>query len=214
MVSVTPGEVRRRRAVCVVTMLIGAGVLAVSLRIEPGDGLFYPATFALAAVWVVGALASGPLHLGRVARGDRRRRPVLGPIGLGLGLAAVFVGGALIVREVPLLGDQVRSVLSFAQEGPWPLLLAITLVNGVAEEMFFRGAVYEAAPRYPIAVAAVANVAVVAASGNLMLTFAAALLAVVVGLQRRATGGLLAPVLTHVTWSSVMLFALPALFGG
>lgn len=194
-------------------MLIGAGVLAVSLRLEPGDALFYPATFALAAVWAVGALASGPLHLGRVARGDRRRRPVLGPILLGLGLAAVFVGGGLIVRELPVLGDQVRSVLSFAQEGPWPVLLLITLTNGMAEEMFFRGAVYEAAPRYPIAVAAVANVAVVAASGNLMLTFAAALLAVVVGLQRRATGGLLAPVLTHVTWSSVMLFALPALFG-
>lgn len=213
MVSVTPGEVRRRRVVCVVTMLIGAAVLAVSLRIEPGDVLFYPATFALAAVWVVGSLASGPLHLGRVARGDRRRRPVLGPILLGLGLAAVFVGGALIVRELPMLGDQVRSVLSFAQEGPWPVLLVITLVNGIAEEMFFRGAVYEAAPRYPIAVAALANVAVVAASGNLMLTFAAALLAVVVGLQRRATGGLLAPVLTHLTWSSAMLFALPALFG-
>lgn len=208
-----PGEIRRRRVVCVVAMLIGAAVLAVSLRIEPGDSLFYPATFALAAVWVVGALASGPLHLGRIARGDRRRRPVIAPILLGLGLAALFVGGALVVRDLPVLGDQVRSVLSFAQEGPWPLLLTITLVNGVAEEMFFRGAVYEAAPRYPIAVAAVANVAVVAASGNLMLTFAAALLAVVVGLLRRATGGLLAPVLTHVTWSSVMLFALPALFG-
>lgn len=208
-----PGEIRRRRVVCVVAMLIGAAVLAVSLRIEPGDPLFYPATFALAAVWVVGALASGPLHLGRIARGDRRRRPVIAPILLGLGLAALFVGGALVVRDLPVLGDQVRSVLSFAQEGPWLLLLTITLVNGVAEEMFFRGAVYEAAPRYPIAVAAVANVAVVAASGNLMLTFAAALLAVVVGLLRRATGGLLAPVLTHVTWSSVMLFALPALFG-
>lgn len=204
---------RRRRLVCVATMLLGAAVLAISLRIEPGEALFYPATLALAVVWAVGALASGPLHLGRMMRGEKSRRPVIRPILLGLALAVLFLAGGLLVRELPLLGDQVRAVLSFAQEGPWPLLLGITLVNGVAEEMFFRGAVYEAAPRYPIAVAALANAAVVAASGNIMLTFAAALLAVVVGMQRRASGGLLAPVLTHVTWSTVMLIALPALFG-
>jgi membrane protease YdiL (CAAX protease family) len=46
-----------------------------------------------------------------------------------------------------------------------------------------------------------------------MLSFAAVLLGVVVGLQRRASGGILAPILTHVTWSISMLFALPALFG-
>ena len=47
-----------------------------------------------------------------------------------------------------------------------------------------------------------------------MLAFAAILLGTVVGLERRASGGILAPILTHVTWSTAMLFALPALFGG
>ena len=51
------------------------------------------------------------------------------------------------------------------------------------------------------------------ATGNVMLAFAAVLLGTVVGLQRRASGGILGPVLTHVTWSVVMVFALPALFG-
>ena len=50
------------------------------------------------------------------------------------------------------------------------------------------------------------------ATGNVMLAFAAILLGAVVGLQRRASGGILAPILTHVTWSVTMLFALPALF--
>ncbi len=50
------------------------------------------------------------------------------------------------------------------------------------------------------------------ATGNVMLGFAAVLLGTVVGLQRRATGGILAPILTHVTWSVSMLFALPLLF--
>ena len=50
------------------------------------------------------------------------------------------------------------------------------------------------------------------ATGNVMLSFAAVLLGMVVGLQRRASGGILAPILTHCTWSLTMLFALPLVF--
>ena len=49
------------------------------------------------------------------------------------------------------------------------------------------------------------------ATGNVMLVFAAAVLGVLVGLQRRVSGGVLAPMLTHVTWSLGMLFILPPL---
>jgi membrane protease YdiL (CAAX protease family) len=51
------------------------------------------------------------------------------------------------------------------------------------------------------------------ATGNVMLAFAALVLGIVVGLERRASGGILAPILTHVTWGVAMLFALPMLFG-
>jgi hypothetical protein len=34
------------------------------------------------------------------------------------------------------------------------------------------------------------------------------------GLQRRSTGGIQAPVLTHLTWSALMLRYLPPLFAG
>jgi membrane protease YdiL (CAAX protease family) len=47
-----------------------------------------------------------------------------------------------------------------------------------------------------------------------MLGFAAILLGVIVGLERRASGGILAPILTHLTWSVTMLYALPAIFLG
>ena len=50
------------------------------------------------------------------------------------------------------------------------------------------------------------------ATGNVMLGLAAVLLGLVVGLERRASGGVLAPILTHVTWSTTMLFLLPLLF--
>ena len=41
---------------------------------------------------------------------------------------------------------------------------------------------------------------------------ASGVLGTVFGLQRRATGGLQAPILTHLTWSALTLRFLPPLF--
>lgn len=207
---------RRRQVVTAAVVLAGAGMLAVSLRIEPGSAWFYPATFAMAAIWTLGAFLSGPLHLGRIASVRDREalvRPVLAPVLIGLALAGVFVVGALVVREIPWLDRQVRSVTDFADQGALPLLVVVTVVNGVAEELFFRGAAYAAVPRHPVVWTSVAYVLATLATGNVMLAFAAVVLGVVVGLQRRASGGILAPVLTHCTWSLAMLVVLPLLFG-
>jgi membrane protease YdiL (CAAX protease family) len=210
----TTAELRRRQVVTAAFVLIGGVVLGLSLRIEPGSAWFYPATVVLAAVWTVGAFASGPLHLGRIFTGEGHltRRPVLVPIAVGLGLAAVFTVGALLVRQVPFLDHQVRSVVDHADEGSAVLLVVITAVNGVAEELFFRGAAYAAITRHPVAWTTVAYAIATLATGNVMLAFAALILGAVVGLERRASGGILAPMLTHVAWSVPMLFVLPALF--
>lgn len=209
----TPEGLRRRQLVTLAFLVLGAGVLGWSLRIEPGSPAFYPATFALAGVWIVGAFASGPLHLGRIVHPEGPRRPVVTPIVLGLLLAGVFVVGGLVVREIPALDSQVRWVLEHADQGAGALIVAITVVNGVAEELFFRGAGYAASTRYPVVVTTVAYTLATLATGNVMLAFAAVVLGTVVGLQRRASGGILAPVLTHVTWSVAMLLALPVVFG-
>jgi uncharacterized protein len=88
----------------------------------------------------------------------------------------------------------------------------ITVVNGVAEELFFRGALYAAIPRHPVVVSTLAYTVATLATGNVMLGLAAVLLGLVVGLERRASGGVLAPILTHVTWSTSMLLVLPLIF--
>ncbi|MEQ6903141.1 type II CAAX endopeptidase family protein [Nocardioides sp. YIM 152588] len=207
---------RRRQVVALVTIVLGAAMLGVSLRIEPGSVWFYPATLSVAVVWTVGAFASGPLHLGRIAHprdGDHLIRPVVAPVLVGLALAALFLVGGLVVREIPWLDRQVSAVLDFADEGSLPLLLLITVANGIAEELFFRGALYAAVTRHPVVWTSVAYVVATLATGNVMLAFAAVLLGVLVGLQRRASGGILAPILTHCTWSVAMLFVLPYLFG-
>ncbi len=223
----SPAEFRRRQVVSVVVLIIGAIVLAFSLRLEPGNKWFYLATTGLAAVWALGAFASGPLHLGRIGHpeptGGVAPRPVLQPILIGAALAVVFVLGALVVREIPWmtvtggrvdLSEQVRTVLRHAQQGNALILLVVTVLNGIAEELFFRGAMYAAIPRHQVAITTVAYTVATLATGNFMLGFAAVLLGVVVGLQRRASGGILAPILTHLTWSVTMLYALPAIFLG
>jgi len=211
----TTRALRRRQAVTLTFLVIGALVLSFSLRIDPGNDWFYPATLGLALVWTIGALASGPLHLGRTWQGEAGepgRRPLLMPVVYAVALAGLFAIGGLVIRQVPALDAQVRHVIDHADQGSVPLLLVITVLNGVAEELFFRGALYAATPRYPVAVTTLAYGAVTLATGNVMLAFAGLLLGALVGLERRATGGILAPIITHVVWSAAMLFVLAALF--
>jgi membrane protease YdiL (CAAX protease family) len=209
----TAAALRRRQVVVVGTVLIGAALLGVSLRIAPGSAWFYPATLALAAVWVAGALASGRLHLGRILVRDELRRPVLAPFVIGLGLAGCFLAAAFVLRPIPFVAGQVNNVLDHAAEGSLTLVAVVTVVNGVAEEVFFRGAVYAAVPRRPVLVSTAAYTVTTVAAGNLLLVVAALVLGLVVGLERRASGGILGPAITHVTWALAMLFGLPLVFG-
>jgi membrane protease YdiL (CAAX protease family) len=209
----TEAAFRRRQVVAAVVVLIGAGVLGWSLRLEPGGGTFYVAAIVLAGVWAAGAFFSGRLHLGRISGGTEVFvRPILAPILLGLLLVGLFVLGALVVREIDPLATYVSSVLEYADQGSLTALAVITFFNGIAEELFFRGAMYAAIPRHPVVWTTVAYVVATLATGNVMLAFAAILLGAVCGLERRASGGILAPILTHITWSLSMLFLLPLLF--
>lgn len=188
-------------------------MLGISLRIEPGSDWFYSGSLGLSALWAGAAVASGPLHLGRIEGETGLRRPVLSPILVALGLVALFGIGGLVVREIPPLDHQVRLVLAHEEPASGVLIALITAVTGVAEELFFRGAAYAAVTRRPVTVTTGLYVLATLATGNGMLTFAAAILGLVVGLERRASGGILAPILTHVTWSLSMLLVLPRLFG-
>ncbi len=201
----------RRRLVVVAVLVAGAILLSVSLTRRPGETSFYWLTLALAAVWAGGAVLSGPLHLGTDRRG---RPPVLIGTAAGLLTGGLFVVGALVVRRIDALAEPVARVLAFANQGTLPLVVAITLVNGVAEELFFRGALYTALGRTrPVLISTVLYVIATSASGNPMLGFAAVILGTVCALERRATGGVLAPVLTHLVWGAIMVLALPPLFG-
>jgi membrane protease YdiL (CAAX protease family) len=86
-------------------------------------------------------------------------------------------------------------------------------MNGIAEEIFFRGALFAAIGIWhPVAISTVIYSLTTVATGNPMLVFAAVMLGVLLGLQRRSSGGILGPILTHCTWSLTMLLVLPTVF--
>jgi membrane protease YdiL (CAAX protease family) len=203
----------RRRIVVAITLAVGATLLGLSFSVRQGDPAFYPLTFGLAATWMLGSLLSGPLHLGHILLGGTLRRPIITPIAVGLLLAALFVLGALIVRTIPTLARLAEDVLGYARLGNLWIIFMITLVNGIAEEFFFRGALYAAiGVWHPVLISTVLYALATIAGGNPVLVFAAVVLGAVVALQRRASGGILAPILTHITWSLSMLFVLPPIF--
>jgi len=205
---------RRRRRVTGAVAVTGAGLLGVSLSTPPGSPRFYGLTLGVAGTWVVGGLASGPLHLGRMfGPGDRLRRPVLTPVLSGVGIFGAFYAAALVARRIPVLERAIGSVLSYADQGSAPLVLTTTLANGLAEEVFFRGALYAALPpEHALAGSTAVYALATSTTRNPALVLAAGVMGTLFALQRRATGGLQAPTITHVTWSALMLRYLPPLF--
>jgi uncharacterized protein len=209
-----PAVVRRRRIIVCIVTVAGALLLGYSLSRKPGDETFYWLTLGLAAVWALGAFASGPLHLGCIRWHGRNQRPVLTGLGVGMMLGVVFLVGGLVVREIPPVAEKVTRVLDYTNHGSLTLLVVITLVNGFAEELVFRGALYTALGAFhPVLISTLLYAAATSASGNPMLGFAAIILGTVCAWERRATGGVLAPVLTHVVWGLIMVLALPPVFG-
>jgi membrane protease YdiL (CAAX protease family) len=201
---------RRRRLVVAATLATGTVALAATLAAPRGSLAFSLLGFLLAAIWVAGSAAAGPLHLGRSTDRIENRRSSVAAILLG-GLAFVaFLGASLVARHVPGLNGAVDSVLATADAGPTVLVLAIAVVNAVAEERFFRGALPVAlVGDHRAAVATAVYVLVTMATLNVALVVAAAVMGTVFMLERLATGGILAPTLTHVTWSTLMLLIIP-----
>ena len=209
-----PAAARARRRLVIATGIGGAGLLGISLSAKPGSPQFYVLTMGVAGTWAAGALSTGPLHLGGTQRrGNAKHRPVVTPVLTGVGAFGLFYGAARLARHIPPLDRAIGGVLRYADEGSAPLVLLTACTNGVAEELFFRGALWSAVEdSHPVAKTTLAYAATTAATRNPALVLGGTVMGVLFGLQRRASGGILAPALTHVTWSALMLNYLPPLF--
>jgi membrane protease YdiL (CAAX protease family) len=205
---------RRRRRVVAVASVAGAGLIGASLSTEPDSTRFYVLALGAAGTWLTGGLVSGPLHLGWAQTADGAlRRPVIEPVATGAAAFGIFYGAALLARRIPILNEAIASVLQYAHQGSDPLVLATTLANGLGEEIFFRGGIFSAVGlKHPVAASTAAYTLAATATRNPALVVASGVMGTLFARQRRASGGIQAPILTHLTWSTLMLRFLPPLF--
>lgn len=198
-------SLRQRRIIVAATTVVGAVLTAFALN-EHGTGpRFFLLTFALAATWIVGAALSGPLPTG-----PRTRRDVLAAVAVGALAFGVFAVGSLIVRQIPWLHEQVQQIIGHASGRVALLAALVAVINGIGEEVFFRGAAYAAFDTWNPAVASTAlYVAVIACAGVPILILAGIIMGTLLVLQRQYTRGVLAPAVTHVSWTLLMICFLP-----
>lgn len=216
----------RYRGPSILVMLVIAFVAA-NLAIVPaagqiaallGGGELSPlGTLAILTVTQVGLLGVTALYVAapRALVGLRLlpERGLWRSIGLGLVLAVpAWIGaqliGVIVIRLMDLVGLQPDTGVAeqaLANADPVVLVLALVLVAPVAEELFFRGVVYNAWLReYGARVAIVGSgllFAVIHASLFLLLPFAA--LGIALALLYRATGSLPAVIALHAGFNGI-----------
>jgi uncharacterized protein YbjT (DUF2867 family)/membrane protease YdiL (CAAX protease family) len=204
---------RGRRRLLAAAGLSGAALLRMSLSAETDSRRFYALTAGLASTWTASALLTTAVPVR--PRGRPPVRGVAEPVLTGAATFAFFYAAARIARRSPFLRDAIGSVLRYADEGTTPAVLFTAGVNAVAEEMFFRGAVWDAARAAgadPLASSTAACTALTATTGNPALAAGGAITGAVFGRERARSGGVAAPALAHLTWSVLMLTCLPPLF--
>jgi membrane protease YdiL (CAAX protease family) len=191
-----------------------AALLRSSFAATAGSARFYLLTTCLAGTWTAGTLGAGPVPWcgdgWRIRPASAALTLVIVPVLTGAATFGVFHGAARVARRHRTLRRAIASVLRYAEAGSTPLVVLIASGSAVAEELFFRGALWSG-PR-PLRSTTLAYAASTAATGNPALVLAGLITSVIFGWQRDTTGGVLAPAITHVTWSVLMLCYLPPLF--
>ena len=193
---------KRRSGLVLLVTLVASGWL--TGRIYHGDDIT-TMTYVLAAVLLAGAVLSGGMPKAHRRRG---KHPVVGPVLTGLGLFVLTWLAGLVVRLIPAFDHGVEDVLRKADRGSVAAIVLAACVAGVAEEAFYRGAMFERV-RLPIPVTTVAHMLATVPAGNVALTSAAGMLGMVCGMSRRASGGWWAPAVVHATWSLLCVALLP-----
>jgi membrane protease YdiL (CAAX protease family) len=135
----------------------------------------------------------------------------------GLALYALFLVGALVVRET-LLWPHVQRVVELARTtAPGVAVLVIVFGTSPSEEVLWRGAVFARLTRRygagwrPVVLTAVWYAVFVGLSGSVALLLAALLCGTVWARQRQVTGSLVPGLVSHTLWSLLMFLYIPGL---
>jgi membrane protease YdiL (CAAX protease family) len=178
-----------------------------TLRAQPGSLGFNLLGLLVAGIWCTGALAVGPPRLWTSP--PSIVRTVVVALVIGGATFLFFLAADLIGRHLPLVAPALHSLLAKADAENKGFTLAVALLNAVGEELFFRGVLYDTLPRSRVGWSVAIYVTVTAATGNAALVVAALVMGIILGVERRSSRGVLAPMLTHLSWSTLVLLYLP-----
>jgi membrane protease YdiL (CAAX protease family) len=207
-VAQDPSVVCRRRRVVTATLVVGTAILGGTLAAPANSALFYALGLLAAVTWIIGALLSGPIPI-RQIRAIPRRLEIAAALLLAAALFSAFLAAKLLAEHLPLVSGGVASVLATADAGPRVSVLTIALLNGIGEEMLFRGSLQSSFTKHAALWTAAIYTLVTIATLNAALVVTALVMGAVFSAERRASGGILAPILTHLTWSTLILLLLP-----
>ncbi len=199
---------RRQRLTEAATLVVGTSILSATLRVPAGSKNFFVLGLLAGGAWILGSVASGPVPVEPIR--SSRRAVVLRALALSAVAFLGFLAADLVGEHLPFVSSALHNILTKADAGPIGLVLLVALANGLGEERFFRGTLFSALEsRHPVAGSTIFYVAVTAVTGNLALVVAAAAMGFLLALQRQSTGSILAPTVTHLCWSALMLLVLP-----
>lgn len=208
-------------ALAIVTLI--AGPLALALTFSAGSGdtggqtatAFVFSSLLLAAIW-----AAGGLGIAAIAGRDRYvrvalpARAALGAVVIGLVFALLCLVGGLVLHAIPLTRSWVGDALDTAHAAPALVVLAIAIIAGAGEELFFRIGLTRLTHGWvrwvvPVTLYALATVA----TGNIGLVVVSVPLGLVATLLWDRTGRWFTPIIVHAVWSLVMVGLFPLLVG-
>jgi membrane protease YdiL (CAAX protease family) len=138
-------------------------------------------------------------------------------IGLGVGVAMTVLTYPvfrLAVSVVPSLDGHVQSLYSGARSTTLPKALAWVVSVILAEELLFRGALPDAlsrhvAERSAYAISLVAYALAQLGTGSLIVASMAVVCGCIWTVERRLTGSLLAPLISHLLWTPCVILLYP-----
>lgn len=195
-----------------IVLVVGAALLAASVRLTQQPVWFLVSSIALALVWVAGAwwIRADPRWPQARSITPRFSRFSMSVV-TAVVVSASFLLGGWVAAHIPFLDRQVFDLIDRAGPGiNWPLIV-VAAVTGVGEEIFFRGALFSASRRYPVLVTTVLYTVVTVAGDNLGLVLAAAVLGTMLAIARLLSGSVIPAIVGHVAWTAATVLVLPLL---
>lgn len=234
-----------RLAVHLTLLIIGA-VITAALTGAGEDGLWFLfLCFGLAVVWLVGAGLSRVLRdpsAPKQVTAQRRPLPELVRAGVTYGGALIVLAviTAAAIAHIPTLSDPIRTMVGYVRGQYLPFNILALIIAGIAEEVYFRGALYtdiahhyaarraehvaqqysgsahwhgaQSEEKHPVPIiTAVIYFVVTALSGVVPLAIAAAALGIVTGYARARYHSLGLCIFIHLVFTLTMVGVLPVI---